>query len=68
MQVGVGLDNKPLKATSFTSCVSDFVANTDKIATSLEEHKSLVIFVIKKNVSVLQKLLNWLKDYNLDRG
>jgi hypothetical protein len=66
MQVGVGLDNKPLKATSFTSCVSDFVANTDKIATSLEEHKSLVIFVIKKNVSVLQKLLNWLKDYNLD--
>ena len=64
--VGVGLDNKPLRATSFTSSLNDFVSNTDKIATSLKEHKSLVIFVIKKNVSVLQKLLNWLKDYNLD--
>ncbi len=66
LKVGVGLDNLPMKATSFTSCVSDFVSNSDKIATSLEEHKSLVVFVIKKNVSVLQKLYNWLKAYNLD--
>lgn len=65
-KVGVGLDNKPMRATSFTSCVSDFVANADKIATTLEAHRSLVLFVIKKNVSVLQKLYNWLKDYNLD--
>lgn len=65
-KVGVGIDNQPMRATSFTSCVSDFVANADKIATTLESHKSLVIFVIKKNVSVLQKLFNWLKDYNLD--
>lgn len=65
-KVGVGLDNQPVSATSFTSCTSDFVANSDKIATSLEEHKSLVLFVIKKNVSVLQKLLNWLRDFNLD--
>ena len=65
-KVGVGIDNQPMRATSFTSCVSDFVANADKIATTLEAHKSLVIFVIKKNVSVLQKLFNWLKDYNLD--
>lgn len=65
-KVGVGLDNLPVSATSFTSCASDFVANSDNIATSLEEHKSLVLFVIKKNVSVLQKLYTWLKDYNLD--
>lgn len=65
-KVGVGKDNQPMRATSFTSCVSDFVANADKIATTLEAHRSLVLFVIKKNVSVLQKLLNWLKDYNLD--
>lgn len=65
-KVGVGKDNQPMRATSFTSCVSDFVANADKIATTLEAHKSLVLFVIKKNVSVLQKLFNWLKDYNLD--
>lgn len=65
-RIGVGLDNKSFKASSFTSYASDFVANSDKIATSLEEHKSLVIFVIKKNVSVLQKLLDWLRAYNLD--
>lgn len=65
-KVGVGKDNQPMRATSFTSCVSDFVANADKIATTLEAHRSLVLFVIKKNVSVLQKLYNWLKDYNLD--
>ena len=66
LKVGVGTDNLPLRATSFTSCVSDFVANSDKIATSLEQHKSLVLFVIKKNVSVLSKLYDWLKDNNLD--
>lgn len=65
-RVGVGLDNKPMQATSFTSCASDFIGNTNKIATTLEEHKSLVMFVIKKNVSVLQKLYDWLRDYNLD--
>lgn len=64
--VGVGLDNLPMRATSFTSCMSDFVANSDKIATSLDEHKSLVMFVLKKNVSVLQKLFDWLKEFNLD--
>ena len=65
--VGVGLDNLPMRATSFTSCVSDFTANSDKIATTLGTHKSLVLFVIKKNVSVLQKLYNWLKDHNMDQ-
>lgn len=66
IDVGVGLDNQPIHATSFTSTLNDFVRNSDKIATSFTEHKSLVIFVIKKNVSVLKKLLDWLKDYNLD--
>lgn len=65
-RVGVGKDNKELRATSFTSCVSDFVGNHDKIAMSLNSQKSLVVFVIKKNVSVLQKLHKWLKDQNLD--
>lgn len=37
-RIGVGLDNKSFKASSFTSYASDFVANSDKIATSLEEH------------------------------
>ncbi len=65
-RVGVGLDNRPLKATSFTSCAGDFVGNCNKISTSLESHNSLVIFVLKKNVSVLTKLYRWLKEQNLD--
>lgn len=65
-RVGVGLDNKALKATSFTTCAHDFTGDSDKIATSLTSHNSLVVFVIKKNVSVLAKLLNWLKEQNLD--
>ncbi len=65
-KVGVGLDNKPRRATSFTSCVKDFVAGSDKIATTLAEHNSLVLFVVKKNVSVLTKLHDWLKSQNVD--
>lgn len=64
--IGVGCDNKGIRATSFTSCVNDFVGNHDKIALSLNSQKSLVVFVIKKNVSVLAKLHKWLKDQNLD--
>lgn len=64
--VGVGKDNKPRRATSFTSCINDFVAGSDKIATTLAEHNSLVLFVVKKNVSVLTKLHNWLKGQNVD--
>lgn len=65
-RVGVGLDNKSLKATSFTSCAHDFVGDCDKISTSLEAHNSLVLFVVKKNVSVLTKLYNWLREQNID--
>lgn len=65
-RVGVGKDNQELRATSFTSCINDFIGNHDKIAMSLNSQKSLVVFVIKKNVSVLQKLYKWLKEQNLD--
>lgn len=64
--VGVGSNGNTINATSFTSCVRDFVSGTDKIATSLSSQNALVLFVIKKNVSVLQKLYNWLRDMNLD--
>lgn len=65
-KVGVGLDQKGIKATSFTSCATDFIGDCDKISTSLEAHNSLVIFVVKKNVSVLTKLYRWLKEQNID--
>lgn len=64
-RVGVGLDNKQIKATSVTSTLNDFVGNCNKITMSLANN-SLVLFVIKKNVSVLQRLYNWLKEQNID--
>ena len=66
LYVGVGEDGKRIKATSMTSIESDFVGDCDKIATTIDQHNSLVLFVVKKNVSVLQKLLDWLKDQNVD--
>lgn len=64
-RVGVGLDNKQIKATSVTSTLNDFVGNCNKITMSLANN-SLVLFVIKKNVSVLQRLYSWLKEQNID--
>ena len=64
-RVGVGLDNKQIKATSMTSTLNDFVGNCNKITMSLASN-SLVLFVVKKNVSVLERLLNWLRDQNID--
>lgn len=64
--VGVGEDGRNIRATSMTSIESDFVGDCDKIATTIDQHNSLILFVIKKNVSVLQKLHDWLKDQNVD--
>ncbi|MBP5709047.1 MAG: DEAD/DEAH box helicase family protein, partial [Bacteroidales bacterium] len=64
--VGVGEDNKQRRASSFTSCIKDFVKGSHLISTSLSEHNSLVLFVVKKNVSVLTKLHDWLRDQNMD--
>ena len=65
LRVGVGLDNKQIKATSVTSTLNDFVGNCNKIIMSLTNN-SLVLFVIKKNVSVLQRLYDWLREQNID--
>ena len=64
-RVGVGLDNKQIRATSVTSTLNDFVGNCNKITMSLANN-SLVLFVIKKNVSVLERLYNWLREQNID--
>lgn len=65
LRVGVGLDNKQIIATSVTSTLNDFVGNCNKITMSLANN-SLVLFVIKKNVSVLQRLYDWLREQNID--
>lgn len=65
-RVGVGLDNKEIRATAFTSYQDDFRGNVDNIVTTLNSHRSLVMFIVKKNVSVLNKLYNWLTGQNKD--
>lgn len=64
-RIGVGLDNKPIYATGMTSRVQDFTGNSDKIAVSLS-NKDAVVFVIKKNTTVLKKLKDWLVKINAD--
>lgn len=64
-RVGVGLDNKPIKAMALTSRKGDFTGDSDKIAVALSD-KTAVVFVIKKQKNVLTKLINWLKTLNVD--
>ena len=64
-RVGVGKDGKPIMVTALTSRENDFVGNTNKILTSIESNK-VVLFVIKKNTTVLKKLIEWLKEINGD--
>lgn len=64
-RVGVGKDGKPIKVTAMTSRDYDFVGNMNRITTSLENHK-VVLCVIKKNTTVLTKLINWLVTLNAD--
>lgn len=65
-RVGVGKYDKQLLASSYTTQSSDFVGQKDSIFVSLESQRSVVLFVVKKNVSVLTKLYNWLKNNNYD--
>lgn len=63
--VGVGKYDKQLLASSYTTQSSDFVGQKNSIFVSLGAQR-VVLFVVKKNVSVLTKLYNWLKNNNYD--
>ena len=63
-RVGVGLDNSDIRAMAYTSYQDDFVGGSDTLLTTLNSHKSLVMFIVKKNVTVLGKLLTWLVELN----
>ena len=65
-KVGVGKFEHEMTATAFTSYDDDFKADTNTIATSLKSHKSLVMFIVKKNVKILENLYNWLEAFNKD--
>ena len=65
-RVGVGLDNQTIFATALTSRNNDFTGNSDKIAVALRNFNA-VVFVIKKQKDVLNKLTKWLKNLNADQ-
>ncbi len=65
-RVGVGKDGDPIKVTAMTSLEYDFVGSKDQITTSLANHQ-LVMFIVKKNTKVLDKLYNWLYNLNADQ-
>lgn len=65
--VGVGLYARTKVASAFTSYQFDFKQQSSQtISTSLKSHNSLVIFVVKKNVKILENLYDWLVALNKD--
>ena len=66
VKVGVGEYTSTRPASASTSVQRDFVGSADKLATSIHLHNSIVVFVCKKNVSVLHKLYKWIEEQNMD--
>lgn len=64
-RVGVGLlkDYTPI-VTAYTSYQNDCIVSANKTMSSLEAQASLVIFIVKKNVTVLTRLYKWLTGAN----
>lgn len=67
--VGVGNINPSVSGWAVTSTTSDFNTSTgQKLSGRLSGINSPVLFVLKKNKSVLQKLEQWLRLYNANQG
>ena len=65
--VGVGRYGQDKRIESFTSVIKDFDKNILKaLNLSLHSVETTVIFVVKKNKSILNNLIGWLKQNNLD--
>ncbi len=68
VQVGVGAIDPNTSGWAVTSTTSDFNAATaKKIVGQLNNISAPVIFVLKKNKSVLEKLEHWLRFYNASK-
>lgn len=66
--IGVGKYSKK-RGIVLTSKNTDFVASTAKnLGFSLDNFNDTVLFVVKKNVPVLNRLLKWLSDLNGKSG
>lgn len=69
VQVGVGAIDPSTSGWAVTSTTSDFNAATaKKIVGQLNNINAPVIFVLKKNKSVLEKLEHWLRFYNANKA
>ena len=67
VQVGVGSIDATTSGWAVTSTSSDFNAATaKKVVGQLSNISAPVIFVLKKNKSVLEKLEHWLRFYNIN--
>jgi Z1 domain. len=65
--VGVGKYGQDKRIETFTSVTKDFDKNILKaLNLSLHSVNSTVVFVIKKNKSILNNLIRWLKNNNTD--
>ncbi len=68
VQVGVGAIDSSTSGWAVTSTTSDFNAATaKKIVGQLNNISAPIIFVLKKNKSVLEKLEHWLRFYNANK-
>ncbi|MBX9448078.1 Z1 domain-containing protein [Dickeya chrysanthemi] len=65
--VGVGKYGHEKRIESFTSVIKDFDKNIlRQLSLSLQSVNNTVVFVIKKNKSILNNLIRWLKSNNTD--
>ena len=65
--VGVGKYGQEKRIESFTSVIKDFDKNIlRQLSLSLQSVNTTVVFVIKKNKSILNNLIRWLKSNNAD--
>lgn len=65
--IGVGNIDHKFRPISITTAHSDFKKEiATKLQTEIEQFSRPVVFVIKKNVSILGNLTDWLKSNNID--
>jgi len=68
-RVGVGLIDPSREPSAMTTRQADFrKGQADQRIPLVNMEKEPIVFVIKKNASVLRNFLNWLKAFNLSHG
>ncbi len=69
VRVGVGLNDARVSGFAVTSTTSDFrTATAQQIVARLDAIYDPVVFVLKKNKSVLSQLERWLRVYNVPKS